>query len=80
MIGLPILLFGRMWILKAVVGLNGHPSRNMEDLVAGGWCELWKPGSRGFRGKEFNMQPRDCSCGLLVKNVADFLSLSKESS
>jgi hypothetical protein len=33
--------------------IKGHPSRNMEDFVAKGDLELWKPGSRGFRREEF---------------------------
>jgi hypothetical protein len=33
---------------------------------------VWNPGSRGSEEKNFNMLPRDCSCDILVKNVAAF--------
>jgi hypothetical protein len=34
-------------------GLMGHPSRNMEDFVAGSNLNCVEPGPRDFKGKEF---------------------------
>ena len=80
-IGLSMLSSGRMWIWglwiwKAVEcfkwGLMGHPRKNMEDFVTE-WFELCRPGPRGFNGKLFfDRWPRDCFCGILMKNVAAF--------
>ena len=73
-----MLLFGGMWILglwKAVecfkLGLMGYPSRNMEDLVAEydlSCADL----AQEVSVENFRMWPRDCFCGILVKNVAAF--------
>ena len=61
MIGLTMLLFERMWILgfwiwKAVecfkCGLMGHPSRNMEDFVAGSDLNCIDL-TQDFKGEEF---------------------------
>ena len=38
---------------------------------------MWGPGSE-VSGKNFRMLPRDSSCDILVKNVADFLPLSEQ--
>jgi hypothetical protein len=80
-IGLTMLLFRRMWILelwiwKAVEcfkwGLMGYPSRNMEDFVAESNLNCTDLGQEVSEEKNFSMWPRDCFCGILVKNVAGF--------
>jgi hypothetical protein len=53
-----------------------YPSRNMEDFVAeiDLNCEdLAQEGSV----ENFNMWPKDCFCGILVKNVAAFYPCMK---
>ena len=76
-----MLLFGRMWILglwiwKAVEcfkwGLMGHPSRNMEDFVAGSNLNCVDLAQEISKEKNFSMWHKDCFCGILVKNVATF--------
>ena len=75
-----MLLFGRMWILglwiwKAVEcfkrGLMGHPSRNMEDFVAGSNLNCVDL-AQEISKENFRMWHKDCFCGILVKNVATF--------
>jgi hypothetical protein len=78
--GLTMLLFGGMWIWglwvwKAVVslkwGLVGHPCRNMEDFIPESnlnCADLIQEVSV----ENFSMWPRDCFCGILVKNEATF--------
>jgi hypothetical protein len=51
--------------------LMGHPNRNMEDFLAASdlnCVDLVQEVSV----ENFNMWPRDCLCGILVKNVANF--------
>jgi hypothetical protein len=81
-IGLTMLLFGRMWnlglwIWKAVEcfkwGLMGHPSRNMEDFVSESDLNCGEVSEE----KNFNMWTRDWSCNTLVKNVAAFCPFLK---
>ena len=76
-----MLLFERMWILglciwKAVEcfkwGLMGHPSRNMEDFVAGSNLNCVDLAQEVSKEKNFRMWHKDCFCGILVKNVATF--------
>ena len=76
-----MLLFERMWILglwiwKAVEcfkwGLMGHPSRNMEDFVAGSNLNCVDLAQEISKEKNFRMWHKDCFCGILVKNVATF--------
>ena len=75
-----MLLFERMWILglwiwKAVEcfkwGLMGYPSRNMEDFVTESDLNCADL-AQEVSVENFNMWPRDCFCGILVKNVAAF--------
>jgi hypothetical protein len=77
-IGLTTLLFETMWIWglwiwKAVECFKwcvvGHPSRNMEDFVAGSNMNLAQEISKE---KNFRMWHKDYFCGILVKNVATF--------
>ena len=57
-------------------GLMGQPSRNMEDFVTESDlnCSYQAP---EISVENFNMWPRDCSCGVLVKNLATFCSCLK---
>jgi hypothetical protein len=80
-IGLTMLLFGRMWILglwiwKAVEcfkwGLMGHPSRNMEDFVTVSDLNYVVLAQEVSEEKNFRLWHRDCFCGILVKNVVAF--------
>ena len=50
----------------------GHPSRNMEDFVAESDLNYADLAQKVSSKKNFSMQPRDCFCGILVKNVAAF--------
>jgi hypothetical protein len=68
-IGLTMLLFERMWILelwiwKAVEcfkwGLMGHPSRNMEDLVARRYLNSIDLAQVISKEKNFRMWYKDC--------------------
>ena len=80
MIGLTMLLFERMWIFGLWIwnsveyfkwGLMGHPSRNMEDFVAGSnlnYVDL----AREISKENFRMWHKDSFCGILVKNVTTF--------
>ena len=81
-----MLLFERMWILglwiwKAVEcfkwGLMGHPSRNMEDFVAGSNLNCVDLAQEISKEKNFRMWHKDCFCGILVKNVATFCPYQK---
>jgi hypothetical protein len=53
-------------------GLMGHPSRNMEDFVAGSDLNCVDPAQEISKEKNFRMCHKDCFCGILVKNVATF--------
>jgi hypothetical protein len=86
-IGLIMLLFERMWILGLWIwntvecfklGLMGHPSRNMEDFVAGSNLNCVDLAQEISKKKNFRMWPKYCFCGILVKNVA-ILALSEKS-
>ena len=80
MIDLTMFLFGRMWVLglwiwKALEcfkwGLMGYPRRNMKDFLAEydlNCADLAQEVSE----ENFRMFPRDCFCGILMKNVAAF--------
>ena len=54
-------------------GLMDHPSRNMEDFVAGSNlnCNL-NLAQKISNEKNFRMWHKDCFCVILVKNVATF--------
>jgi hypothetical protein len=76
-----MLLFERMWILGLWIwntvecfklGLMGHPSRNMEDLVAGSNLNCVDLAQEISQANDFSMWHKDWFCGLLVKNVATF--------
>ena len=66
--------WGGLW--KAVEcfkrGLMGYPSRNMEDFVAEYDLNCVDLAQEVSVEKNFSMWPRDCSCDILVKNVAAF--------
>ena len=84
-IGLTMLLFGRMWILalwiwKAVEcfkwSLMGHPSRNMEDFVAEG--DLNCGSLKRFQRRKILVCGRETVCDILVmNNVAAFCHYPK---
>jgi hypothetical protein len=74
-LGLTMLLFGRMWILEVWVwkvvecfkwSLMGHPSRNMEDFVAENNLNCADQ-AQEISEKNFRIWHRDI-CGILVKN------------
>jgi hypothetical protein len=76
-----MLSFGRMWILRLWIwkamesftwGLMGYPSRNMEDFVTESDLNCVDQAQEALVEKNFSMWPRDCFCGILVKNVATF--------
>jgi hypothetical protein len=80
-IGLTKLLFGRMWIWGLWIwnavecfkwGLMGYSSRNMEDFVAESDLNCAELAQKVSVKKNFSMWPRDCFCGILVKNVSAF--------
>jgi hypothetical protein len=50
----------------------GHPSRNMVDFVAEGDLNCESLALEVSEEKNFSMWPRDCSCAILVSNVAAF--------
>ena len=52
-------------------GLMGYPSRNMEDFVTESDLNCADL-AQEVSVENFNMWPRDCFCGILVKNVATF--------
>ena len=53
-------------------GLMGHPSRNMEDFVAGSNLNCIDLVQDISKEKTFRMWHKDCFYGILVKNVATF--------
>ena len=53
-------------------GLMGHPSRNIEDFVAGSNLNCVDLAQEVSVNKNFKMWPRDCFCAILVKNVVAF--------
>ena len=53
-------------------GLMGHPSRNMEDFVAGSNLNCVDLAQEISKEKYFSMWHKDCFCSILVKNVATF--------
>ena len=76
-----MILFERMWIFGLWIwnsvecfkwGLMGHPSRNMEDFVAGSNLNCVDLAQEISKEKNFSMWHKDCFCGILVKNVATF--------
>ena len=52
--------------------LMGHPSRNMENFVAGSNLNCIDLAQEISKEKNFSMWHKDCFCGILVKNVATF--------
>ena len=81
MIDLTMLLFERMWIWGLWIwntvecfkwGLISHPSKNMEDFVAGSNLNCVDLAQEISKDYNFRMWHKDCSCGILVKNVATF--------
>ena len=50
----------------------GHPSRNMDDFVAGSNLNCVDLAQETLKEKNFSMWHKDCFCGILVKNVATF--------
>jgi hypothetical protein len=72
-IGLTMLLFEIMWILelwiwKAVEcwGLMSHPSRNMEEFVAGSNLNCVDLAQGISKKKNFSMWHKDSFCGILA--------------
>ena len=53
-------------------GLIGHPSRNMEDTGVEHDLNCADKAQEVSGEMNFSMQPIDCSCDILVKNVAAF--------
>ena len=81
-----MLLFERMWVLGLWIwkaaecfkwGLMGHPSRNMEDFVAGSNLNCVDLAQEISKEKIFSMWHKDCFCGILVMNVATFCPCPK---
>lgn len=73
-IGLTMLLFGRMWTLESSEyikwNLMAYPSRiGIWKFVTESNCEVLAQESSV---ENFIMWPTHCFCGLLVKNVATF--------
>jgi hypothetical protein len=52
-------------------------SRNMEDFVTEGDLNCGSLAPEVSKEKNFNIWPRDCSCGILVKNVAVYCPCMK---
>ena len=78
-IRLTMLLFEIMWILELWIwnavecwGLMSHPSRNMEDFVAGSNLNCVDLAQEISKEKNFRMWHKDWFCDILVKNVATF--------
>jgi hypothetical protein len=67
----------RLWTWKAMgcfnLSLMCHPSRNMEDFVTGSDLNCVDLDQEVSEEKNFNMWPRACFCGILVKAVASFV-------
>ena len=57
--------------------LRGHPTRNMEDIVDEGDLNCKALTQDVSEEKNFSIWPRECSCNILVKNVAAFCSCLK---
>jgi hypothetical protein len=55
----------------------GHPSRSIEDFVAGSNLNCVDLTQEISKEKNFRMWHKDCVCGILVKNVATFCSCLK---
>jgi hypothetical protein len=79
-IGLTMLLFEKMWILGLWIwntmkcfkwGLMDHPSRNMEDFVAGSNLNCVNLGQE-ISKENIRMWHKDYFCGIFMKNVATF--------
>ena len=51
----------------------GYPCRNMEDFVTECYLNCADMAQEVSVEKNFNVCPRDCICGILVKNVAAFV-------
>jgi hypothetical protein len=80
-IGLTMLLFERMWIFGLWIwnsvecfkwDLIGHPSRKMEDSVAGSNLNCVDLAQEISKEKNFRMWHKDCFVVFFVKNVATF--------
>ena len=50
----------------------GHPSRSIEDFVAGSNLNCVDLTQEISKEKNFRMWHKDCFCGILVKNVVTF--------
>jgi hypothetical protein len=65
-----------LWSWKAMecfkYGSMGYPSRNTEDFVAVSDLNCTDLAQEVLEEKNFSTWPRDCFCGILVKNVAAF--------
>jgi hypothetical protein len=57
-------------ILSFKWGIMGHPNRNMEDLVAEFDLNCADLAREGSVEKNFRLWPRDCSCGVLLRNIS----------
>jgi hypothetical protein len=53
-------------------GLMGHPTRNMEDFVAGSNLNCVDLAQKISKEKNFRIWHKDCFHSILVKNVATF--------
>jgi hypothetical protein len=63
--------FGKPWdVFKW--GLMGYSRRNMEDFAAVSDLNFADLAQEVSVEKNFSIWPRDCFCGILVKNVANF--------
>jgi hypothetical protein len=78
-IDLTMILFGGMWILELRIStavecfklkLIGHTCRNMEDNCTEGDLNCGDLAQEISEEKYFSLLPGDCSCDILVKNVA----------
>lgn len=58
-------------------GLIGHPSRNMEDTGVEHDLNCADQAQEVSGEMNFSMRPIDCSCDILVKNVAAFCPCPK---
>ena len=76
-----MLLFERMWTFGLWIwnsvecfkwGFMGHPSRYMEDFVAGSNLNCVDLAQEISKEKNFRMWHKNWFCGILVKNVATF--------
>ena len=66
--------FGTFWNAVECFkwGLMSHPTRNMEDFVADSNLNCEELAQDVSMERYFRMWPKDCFCGILVKNVAAF--------